>query len=253
MNSNHSVQSVAKAMKLLELLSGGPMSLSAVSAASGWPKSTVHALLNTMRDWRVVEQSDVDGRYRLGRRRFELGAEVPRQWDVAGVAGAHLKRLADDIGEPVYLAVLDGDEAMVIEVADSGSHLRISADKGVRLPAYCTAAGKALLATLPEAVALSCLPKQASAYTPHTITDPARFLAELESARQSGIAVEDGEYRIGLRAAAAAVFDHEGRAVCSLCVAGMFRRASDSVFIAAQKLVAEGARRISAELGYRPR
>ena len=69
-----SIHSVAKSIRLLELLreAGQPLSLTDLYGATGWPKSTIHGLLSTMREAGFIEQTQA-GRYWLGIRLFELG------------------------------------------------------------------------------------------------------------------------------------------------------------------------------------
>ena len=63
MNEPKTIQSVAKAMTLLDLLSeaSAPLSLSEISQKTKWPKSTIHGLLSTMREFSVIAQ-DEEGR-----------------------------------------------------------------------------------------------------------------------------------------------------------------------------------------------
>lgn len=72
------VQSVARAMQLLETLaeSDSELSLAEISGKLEWPKSTVHGILTTLRDYHFVDQSAENGKYRLGRRLFELCQNV---------------------------------------------------------------------------------------------------------------------------------------------------------------------------------
>ena len=57
-HENGPVQSVAKALRLLGLLMEAhqPLTLAALSEQTGWPKSTIHGLLSTMRESAVVDQ-----------------------------------------------------------------------------------------------------------------------------------------------------------------------------------------------------
>lgn len=70
-NENGPVQSAAKALRLLGLLMEAhqPLTLAALSEQTGWPKSTIHGLLSTMRESAVVDQQS-DGRYCLGHAAF---------------------------------------------------------------------------------------------------------------------------------------------------------------------------------------
>ena len=246
------VHSVAKAMYLLELLETGPLSLKELAERSTWPKSTVHGLLNSMRESRIIEQAESDGRYRLGLRLFELGSKISSSWDITAIARPHMQHIAIQTGQSVYLTILDRNEVLLIDYADNGGPLRISADKGSRFPAYCTAPGKALMANLSGYEVQSILNKGLFAYTPHTILSAQKMKEELIICKEQGFAVEDGEHRIGLRAVAAPIFDVSGKPAWAISVIGMFRRISDDSFAAARQAVVNAAAAISADLGYRP-
>ena len=251
---NH-VQSVLKAMRLLDLLAaaGMPLPLQELARRAGWPKSTVHGLLSAMRENGVVDQSPEDGRYRLGVHLFELGSMVSRSWDAVSISRRYLQSIAAQTGESVHLAMLDRGEALLLESADTGNPLRVVAEKGTRFPLHCTALGKAMLAHLPDLELHTVLQgKPLVSYTPHTIAEPVKINSVCEQIRRQGYAVEDGEYRIGLRAVAAPIFDVTGKVFHSIGVTGMFRRVNDETFLHAQQLVVQAAGMISAELGYHP-
>ena len=246
------VQSVRKAMDLLACLAGGPLSLGELSARTGIPKATVHGLLSSMRPSAVVEQSAEDGKYRLGIRLFEYGCAVSRGWNVLEAAAEPMRRVAEETGETVSIAALDRGEVLVLDCADAHSGLRVVSEKGTRLPIHCTSQGKLLLAYLPEARRRSLLRECGfAAYTPHGHTCAASLEAELADILERGYALENGEYRIGLRSVSAPVFDVSGEAVYAVCVVGMFRRINSPELERAAQLLLEAAERISFGLGYR--
>lgn len=82
------IHSVAKAIRLLDLLTaaGQPASLTELYQKTGWPKSTIHGLLSTMRESGLIEQTP-NGRYWLGIRLFEYGCAVSNSWDIGAIAG----------------------------------------------------------------------------------------------------------------------------------------------------------------------
>ena len=104
-NENGPVQSVAKALRLLGLLMEvhQPLTLAALSEQTGWPKSTIHGLLSTMRESAVVDQQS-DRRYCLGVRLFEYGCAVGASWSVSDLAKPHLQHLASVTGQSVLSA-----------------------------------------------------------------------------------------------------------------------------------------------------
>lgn len=245
---------MCKAMDLLACLAQarGPLTLGELSRRTGIPKATVHGLLSAMRSSAVVEQSGEDGRYRLGVRLFEYGCVVSRGWNVLEAAAGPMRRVAEETGETVSIAALDREEVLVLDCADAHSDLRVVSEKGSRLPLHCTSQGKLLLAYLPEARRKSLLRRcDFAAYTPHSHPDAASLEAELPEIRVRGYAIENGEYRIGLRSVSAPVFDVNGQAAYAVCVVGMFRRVNSPELERAVRLLLEAAERISFELGYR--
>ena len=250
-SEQRTVHSVDKAMELLEQLlhSRIPMTLQELSAAVGYPKSTVHALLTTLRRHEMVRQND-DGRYTLGIRLFECGCAVAERWDVSRVARPYLERLAAQTGASAYISVLEGDHAISLDQCAGGGGLQVIPEVGSRLPLHATAQGKLFLSQLSESDALQRLSRTGlTAYTPHTITDTGVLLHGLENIRRNGFAVENGEYKIGLRAAAAPVSDRSGSARYALGIVGLFRRVESEEFQYAVEQTVLLARQLSQALG----
>lgn len=247
------VQSVDKALKLLDILMEHrtPMTLQALSAAAGYPKSTAHALLSTLRACAVVEQQG-DGRYALGIRLFEWGCAVSSAWDIGRVARPHLEQLAAASGASAFLALMDGENVISFDQCIGDSGLQVVPAIGSRMPLHATAQGKVLLSCKNDREALRLLEKSGmQAFTPHTMTDPRQLVERLAAVRRQGYAVEDGEYRIGLRAAAAPVRESGGRVRYALGVAGLFRRIQAEDFQNAIAHLIRQARQLSLALGWR--
>ena len=248
------VQSVVKALEILDCLARQrrPMALGEVAAELRLPKATAHGLLASLRLGGAVEQDAADGKYRLGVRLFEYGCAVSASWDVVGRSREQMNHIAIQTGSTVILSSLQDREAMVLETAEAAGAFRVVSEKGSRVPLHCTSQGKLLLAYLPAGERrrmLSAL--DYTAYTPHTITQRELLEAELEHVRQQGFAVEDGEYRVGLRSVAAPIFSVAGEVPWAIGTVGMFRRVSSEEFQQARELVCRAAERISYDMGYR--
>ena len=229
------------------------MSLQELCARSGYPKSTVHALLSTLREYSVIEQNP-DGRYSLGIRLYECGCAVSAMWDVRSVAGPYLEQLARRTGAGAYLALRSGDHAISIDhcTAGSGTGLQVMVETGIPLPLHATAQGKLLLSALPESEAARCIRQCGLApYTRHTVETVEALTAQLEEIRRQGYAVEDGEYKVGLRSVAAPVYDAKGELAYALGVVGLFRRVSSEEFQNAIAQTKELAALLSGAIGYR--
>lgn len=247
------VLALGKAMELLELLLAQrrPMSLQEISARSGYPKSTAHALLTTLREYRMIGQ-DPDGRYRLGIRLYEYGCAVSAMWDARQLAHPYLEQLAQALGTGAYLAIRSGDHVLSIDscAASSGAGLSVSVETGTPLPLHATAQGKLLLAAASEQeLRRYCRQVGLQPYTRHSLTDPEALHSALAEIRARGYAVEDGEYRVGLRAVAAPVYDATGAPAYAMGVVGLFPRVQSDEFQLAVSKTVDAAARLSSALG----
>ena len=208
------IQSVEKAMALLDAFwrAQRPLALSELVAVTGWPKSTLHALLLSMEQNSVIEQELSTGKYRLGFHLFELGCVAESWRGVKEIAQVSMRKFTEECGEPIYLAKLVNDYVLLIAGSEIVRTVRISALVGSRLPLYCSSQGKMILAHLP--------PSEISAYlkacrfhpfTPHTITNPNQLQRQLHQIRLQGYSISNEELRTGAASVAAPIFDKEGR------------------------------------------
>lgn len=253
MADGNTIRSVAKAMELLQHLcdAGEPLTLTELSARAGLPRSTVFGLLTTMRDYDVVAQKP-DGKYALGLRLFEYGCHVSSSWDISAVARPYMEHLAAQTSSSAVLSIHEGAHVITLDQAEGRGNLRIVSETGARLPLYCTSQGKLFLSALPPHEAAALLHKlPLTAYTPHTITAPEALLAQLAEIRAAGYAVENGEYKIGLRSISAPVRQQGGGFSYTVGVIGMFRSVHSEEFRQAVQAVVSAGRMISAALGYR--
>ena len=250
--STGKVKSLQKAIDILDELScaRNGLTLSEISKRCGYPKSTVHALASTMRDRGLIRQLP-DGSYALGIRLFEYGSAVSRAFDISDLARPYLESLSSLTGANSVITMLDGDSAVSLDYAVSPSGVQIMPELGVRLPLHCTSQGKLMLAYLPKRTSDSLLKTAVLIpYTPHTVTDTDSLRHGLAAVRENGYAVEDGEYKIGLRSVSAPVFDNEGAVRYALTTVGFFRRAVSEDFLSAVRDTVAQARKLSAALGY---
>lgn len=248
------VQSVERALRLMELLSreNREISLTEISKILGWPKSTAHGLLSTLRDYQYVEQSATNGKYRLGVRLFELGASVARRWDIHSVALPAMQKLNDTLGEMVQLATEDNGEVLYLEKVDSTQMIRIVSEVGTRLPMHNSGLGKVLLAyKTPAEVKWILSERGMPRMTKKTITSRAELEKQLEQVRSKGYAVDDCEVMESLRCVAAPIRDRDGCVRYAISVSGLANSMQGQRFEEAIRMVQQTAGDISHSMGYR--
>ena len=252
MQEDTKVKSLNKAITLLDILAAQDdgLKLSELSERAGFPKSTVHALLSTMRDRGLVSQLD-NGAYALGIKLFEYGAAVSRGFDISALAKPYLERLSALTGSTAVISMIDSRGVVSFDYAFPNGGVRIMPEIGVRLPVHATSQGKLMLANLGKRAREAYLRKtQLMPYTPHTLTDIGELNRRLDEIAELGYAVEDGEYKIGLRSVSAPVVDNEGKVRYALTTVGFFRRAQSEEFLSAVNNTVEQAKKLSAALGY---
>jgi IclR family transcriptional regulator, pca regulon regulatory protein len=187
-------------------------------------RSTAHRYIATLARLGYLQQDPDSKRYRLGPKVLDLGFSAINSMDVREISAPHLRRLSDETGHTVNLAILDGTDVVYIErcrTAQPGQReIDLNLHVGARLPAYCTAMGKAILAFVPEDRREAIIERiDFVSRGPNTITDPAEFRAELERIRVSGFAVNDEELAYGLRSIAAPIQAHSGEVLAALNLA----------------------------------
>lgn len=181
----------------------------------GMARSTTHRYVITLVALGYMEQN-ADQKYRLGLRVTDLGIAALNSVGLREHASEPLEELRRRCSYTVNLAILDGPRILYLErkrsyrreqpLIDLGLHL------GSRLPAYCTAMGKTLLANLAEedlddAIRTTTLTRRG----PRTITSKKQLRAELGRIRMdAGFAINDQELADGLHSISAPVRGEKG-------------------------------------------
>jgi DNA-binding IclR family transcriptional regulator len=195
------------------------MNLTTLSRSLGMHRTTLFRILGTLQARGFVSRDpDGDG-YRLGVRVLSLASAVLADLDIRKAGHAPLQQLCHDTGELVFLTVLDGAEVVTIERLEGSYTVSLRAQIGARRPAYCTAAGKAIVAFLPEIQADAIVEAPLAAHTPGTITAAAELRRHLDEVRRRGFAWDDEEYLAGVRCVAAPIFGMERSVIGAVSLA----------------------------------
>ena len=222
----------------------------------GMSRSTTHRYVITLVALGYLEQG-ASRKYRLGLGVTDLGMSALNATGLREHARPYLEELRQRTSYTVSLAVLDGAEILYVDRAQSLRRGQSESDLGLhpgsRLPAYCTAMGKLLLANLPqeeqrELLAAMKLKKRG----PNTITSKEALRDELDEVREESFAVNDEELAPELHAIAVPVRNEAREVVAAVGLAAPTTKISLAELVdALGPHVVSTADRISARLGYR--
>ena len=246
------VQVLDRVFQILDLLAEDKGELGATELAQQLQlhKSTVHRLLVILEHHRFLQKNADNAKYRLGWRLFELGTLAVSRLDLYSLARPHLESLMKKTGETAHLGVITGSELISIASIETDRNLRTPATVGRRSPLYCTSQGKSILAFSPENVAADLIRGiQFKAYTRNTITTATRLKSELERVRKCGYALDNEEFENELRCIGAPVFNHEGKVVAAMSIAGPTYRVGGGHIPRLVAAVLAASKQLSAALG----
>jgi len=242
------LSSVKKSLEVLQVFSGDQleMSVTEISKVLNSHKSSISRILITLASEGFVEKNPQTNKYRLGLKLLELAGLVMQRYDLREHAGPHMEELAQELGEIVHLALLDGNEIFYLEKKGQGQALTVATKVGGRHPAHASAMGKVLLSglskrELADVLAIGPLVK----YTPYTITEVPELLKELDRVRERGFALDDEEGFLGIRCVAAPIYNREGKIICAISTTVPKQRMGDRRTNEIRKQIVETTRLIS--------
>ncbi|NEK86686.1 IclR family transcriptional regulator [Blastococcus saxobsidens] len=255
--------SLERGLSILSAFSGNRpvLGIADLARAVGLTKSTTHRYVATLVKLDYVHQDPDTKKYYLGPRVVDLGFAAIDSMELTRVAAPSLQALADETGYTVSMALCDGPEIVYIDRRRSGRRrtlmaMDLNVHIGSRLPAYCTALGKAMLAYKDPATLREILDRTDMARRgPNTVTNREQLMAALAKVRSTGVAVNNEELAPGLRSFAAPVRDRTGAVVAAVNVAVHLSVATSSADALAGRLepaLRRTTAEISRRLGHRP-
>jgi len=206
----------------------GSASIDELAAELDLAPSTVHRHLFTLRNQGYVAKDDG---YRLGMRCLTLGGHVQTSNSVFTLAKQKVDQVAMETGERVQFIVEEHGHRYYLYTQMGEHAVQTDASPGKRGSLHSSAAGKAILAALPDERVEEIVDRHGlPASTEQTTTDREELFAELEEVRETGIAFNEEESIGGLRAVGAAVYGPDGRPVGALSISGPAHRFKGATF-----------------------
>lgn len=214
------VPAVSRALTLLERLAQQrePMSLARLASELALPKSSVHGLCSTLMSFGYLRRQS-DGAFLIGPRVMGLAEAFVSGTGVAQEFNALWADRGAAPEETVVLSVLSGGDALYVAVRNGARPLGLAFNVGMRLPAYLSGSGRAILAQRPPDEVRGLYP--AGPLPLLTRKGPRSIEAVLRERALTlgrGFSIDDESVREGVYSFGAAVFDSSGQAVAGVAV-----------------------------------
>ncbi|HEY5309306.1 MAG TPA: IclR family transcriptional regulator C-terminal domain-containing protein, partial [Casimicrobiaceae bacterium] len=246
------VQSLTRGLSILECLAKaeGGLTLTDIGLRVQLPPSTVHRLLATLEKMGYVYQAGELGRWYVGLQAFTVGSSFLSSRDFIAQSHPFMRRLMDQSGETVNLAILDGTEAVFVDQVQCREMMRTIVKLGSRAPLHASGVGKAMFASLPDdqidaILKVRGLPR----ITGNTITTPETMWASIRVIRQRGWSFDDEEHAQGTRCVASPIYDEHAETLGAISLAGPSSRLPDDRIRQLGPLVAHAAEELTHRLG----
>jgi DNA-binding IclR family transcriptional regulator len=209
-SDKNQIQVISRAAAILRVVEqeGTGLSLGQIAGRVGLARSTVQRIVNALEGEGLLFVAGAAGKVVLGPALLRLARTSGP--DFAEIARPQLTKLSGDLQETVDLAAIRKDRATFIDQVIGPQRLRAVSAIGESFPLYCTANGKAYLATLEDEQIERLLGRSFERRTPSTITNLNDLISELNEARAQGFAFDREEHTVGICAAGVAMPDHLG-------------------------------------------
>ncbi|SPF81189.1 IclR family transcriptional regulator [Pseudoprimorskyibacter insulae] len=249
------VQAVVRALELLRLMarSDDGHRVSDLARQAGLAVSTAHRLLTTLESMNFAHFDAEDSLWHVGREAFSVGSAYVQRHNFIAPALPFLRRLRDETRETANLGVLDADQLVTVSQVESREIVRAISPPGGRVPAFCSAMGKAILATWQdEEIARFAARNGFHPLTPRSHRNLDTAMGDITRIRQCGYAIDGEEHAAGLSCVGAVVWSRTGDAICALSVSALSARMPPERIAQVGPVVKGIADQLTAALGGRP-
>ena len=249
------IGSVLKAIEIMQCFSPDhpTLSLGEISTRVGYPKTTIHTILNTLESKGFIERSEA-GIYSLGMAIIPMTQAIRVNVQLRDRAAPLLRELGDFCSESVYLTVLDEPYCLYIYAIESPDRLLERTAVGDVMPMHCTSVGKAILAYLPPERVHSIIAEAGlEQFNSNTHSSEESLFQDLAETRKRGFAIDRAEHELWTYCLGSPIFDERGRVFASCSIAG-----SDAEIIGSKEPLFSAclrytAQEISRRMGYVPK
>jgi IclR family transcriptional regulator, KDG regulon repressor len=246
-STDNTIRAVDRALDVLLCFSTQTpaLTMTQISEKTGIHKSTVHRLLATLEQRHFVRREVETGIYRPGVQLIQVAQLALEGMNIHQIALPYMQILAEEFRETVDLAVLDQNHVMFLDVIQSPQRVKLSSAPGMRLPAFATASGKAILAWLPQEEALQIRNDNNLNYEINKMPTIEAYLEDLRQTRERGYSLDEEDLEIGIKAVGSPIIGKNGDPIASIAVAGPAFRLDHALLVRIGKRLVEITNEIS--------
>jgi IclR family pca regulon transcriptional regulator len=246
------LQSLSRGLKVLEGFSPERprLTLTEMSQVSGFNIAFLQRCTHTLVSLGYLRKDDRK-QYSLGPRVLSLGYSCLQGSELRHLAESQLRAFSKRVGYTVNLGVLDGSDVLVLYRHQLQRFFKFDVQPGTKLPCYCTAMGKLLLAALDDASKNEALAGvKLQRLTPHTITRRIDLMKALTKIRKQGYAESDREATPALYSIAMPLLNYDCQVVAAINVSILKHSDDESFPSNLRDDLSEEGYKLSALLGY---
>ena len=258
MNETNLVQSVDRALRIIEFLAENPTGagITEISKSLGLSKGTVHRLISTLKERDFAYQSSNTELYRLSYKILYLYNCISNNIDMFKVSRPIIRKFADKVDATVHLATLDEKRSNIvyidrIEPMNSQKLFVMSSRVGKKAPCYCTAAGKILLSQYSDDEIRDIMKgEEYKTYTDKTIKNIDEFLEEIHKVRKQGYALDENEYDHGIICISIPIYNSNDKIDFAMSVTDLILYTKAEELINLKDQLDEVSRKVSNAINY---
>jgi len=251
--SKYHVPNLERALKIFELLSKHPegLSIADISNRLEFPRNSVFRILSTLFDKGYLSKDEELKTYYLSQKLLRIGIKAYSAPSLVEMSLPMMHELVEKYGETVPLGVIKDGKGIVLEAIAGTHQFRYVLEPGKLFNVHTSAAGKSIMAYLPEAELTKHLEEiNFVRFNERTLTTKKDYLKELNKVRTKGYAVDNAEEVEGMHCIGAPIFNRTGYPVAAVWISGPSIRISEKQYDIIGKDIKNYADQISKVLGY---
>ena len=212
------VSGIDRSLQIIDHLleRGSPSGAYAISKAIGAPLSTTYAIIGELVERDLLNRR-TDGSVWLGPRLHSYGLAYARSLDFLDEATREMQALCREVNETVQICGRDGDNMIVLAMAEAIGHFRVTSRVGTRVPLNWTASGRLLVGHLPEDERIAIFRRSArESPTAKAETDPLQLARECSEALSARLSIQVGASDFWIACIAAPICDRSGACLATI-------------------------------------